>query len=257
MYIGAKHFFGLVILIAQWVAISAAFGQEAAPMKRDTQNIVILVPYLREPSRSIYLGGSALAYRGSLSSRYQIFNAGVHVGLQWRQKKRLSGSLDLMVGKVQSGGYLGGTLDPAITRNRQPNTYFSTTLIGLSYQQQLNLLNTSNLRWYLTGGVGLLRYTPEDDQGRQLADLQITRLGDESYSPVTIMLPVGMGLLYKLKNSMTVSIQAGWLNTRTHYLDNIGKLSPAFGREDGTDNVAYYRFAVGYPFQKSFRKKKP
>jgi hypothetical protein len=195
------------------------------------------------PHRYFTVGNSANGYKGSLSNRYSSFGPGVHLGLQFNKKKRLNGSFQLFFGQV-SGDNLNAAFATR-TDNRAPNSYFKTSLFVASYQLNLNLVNTKNVRWYAGTGFGITRFNVRDEQDRNLSAQPNTRAIGENYNNITLSLPLYMGINYHFVNGLAIALQAGWWNTNTPYLDNIDKL----GSKTGNDNVASYRLSLWIPFQ--------
>lgn len=95
---------------------------------------------------------------------------------------------------------------------------------------------------YLSQGIGFIHFSPEDDEGNSLADLPNTREDQETYRQESFMLPTNVGVLYLLPNQYGVSVQAGFYNPMTDYLDNISQLG-----DSGNDNILAIRFAFYIP----------
>ena len=99
---------------------------------------------------------------------------------------------------------------------------------------------------YLSQGLGLLRYKPEDDLGRPLQERYESRPLNETYGNSTIMLPSKLGALYLLPNQWGIGLEAGYLNPLTDYLDNISQ----WGNKEGNDNVLQFQLRVYVPLKR-------
>jgi len=221
-----------VITLLSWNQVSAQADSSLLAMPKP------------KPNRYISIGASANSYKGSLSNRYSIFTPGVHLGLQFNNRKRINGSFELFYGHV-AGDQLP-TLNKTRTDGRTPATNFSTTLFIASYNLKLNLINARHVRWYVGTGFGITRFTVKDSEGNDLLPQNITRASGETYSNVTVSFPLYTGVNYHLDNGIALGLQAGWWNTATPYLDNMDKL----GSTTGNDNVAFYRLNLLIPFSK-------
>lgn len=192
------------------------------------------------PQRLVWFGLSANNYRGDLEDGIAQYKPGLHLGLQFNRAKRLNGNFTLSLGQVEGQ-------DPDFAPENeaavQPNRYFSATYIAANYMLHLNLLKKERYRLYLGQGVGLFRYSPEDDLGAPLQDQRATRLEAEEYGNISLMLPTALGVQYFLPNQWGIGLQASYLNTLTDYLDNIS----ALGGKSGNDNVLQFRLQVLLP----------
>jgi hypothetical protein len=218
-------FFTLIAAIL-WVGKASAQATDTVPM------------VAKGYDRSLLIGLSASAYRGNLSPSYRTFKPGLQLGLRFQRRKRLNGKAELSISQIEGGSYFQPSAQGS---DRMPNTYFKSTLVSLSYQLQLNLINTNLIRWYLGAGFGLLRYDPKDENGTRLLTRNSTRAIGETYSNITVMLPLNVGVEYKLNNRVALGLQAGWVNGQSSYLDNISKLSSSTGGGSGNDNVLSYQ----------------
>ncbi|MGB3618094.1 MAG: hypothetical protein WBA12_08245, partial [Catalinimonas sp.] len=196
------------------------------------------------PTRYVEVGLSAAAYKGDLSA-YARWTPLAHVALHFQRRKRLNGSLQLMVGQVAGQGLNARFQEGTATDGRTPNRDFRTALFAFNYTLHLNLIARERFRLFVAQGAGLLRYAPQDRDGNRLADRATTLAPGESYGVVALHFPSSVGLLYFLPNRWALGLSAGWLNPATDYLDNVG----TYGTRDGGDQVAAYRFSVRVPLR--------
>ncbi|TAE66340.1 MAG: hypothetical protein EAZ85_15985 [Bacteroidetes bacterium] len=215
--------------------------------EKDT-NLIDLSP----PKYPLFLdiGLSANAYSGDLSS-YQKWTALYHFGLSFNQNKKWNGRVNLSFGFIT--GENRTYQSPKITEQAVPNTFFSTSLLTLSYELRYNFIKTKRFALYASQGFGLMQFTPKNEEGQKLVDIFNTRPIDEVYSNVSVFLPTAVGANYWLKNGYGVGLQASLLNPQTDYLDNIS----ALGTKNGNDQILQFRFFVLAPLRIVYAKKMP
>lgn len=194
----------------------------------------------QQPVSLVFGGFSMNQYLGDLQSPYAKYTGAFSLGVQLNRNKRLNGSIELSYGHIT-----GQDSDYTFTGDEQasPNRFFSSTLFAAHYNLHLNIVRRENFSLYLSQGLGLLRYMPEDGLGRRLQERYNTRAANENYSNSSIMLPSNVGMMYLLPNQWGLGLQAGYLNPLTDYLDNISQ----WGNRSGNDNVLRLRFAVYVP----------
>lgn len=196
------------------------------------------------PTRFFELGVNANAYKGDLNHSYQQFTSAVTLGLRLNFKKRLNSHFALTIGSItgsnpyfQTNYYSGA--DSGVT----PNNFFKTTFVQVNYDLQFNIIKTKSLIVYVSQGIGIFKFTPKDINNNSLAGQLNTRAPNENYNTTTFSFPTSAGFYYLFKNNLGAGFQAGWLNTQTNYLDNIGQL----GNRPKNDNILFYRFLVCIP----------
>lgn len=194
----------------------------------------------QQPLSFAFGGFSMNQYRGDLQSPYVKYTGAVSLGIQFNRHQRFGGSFELSYGHItgQDSDYSFAGDNAA-----SPNRFFSSTLFSAHYNLHLNILKTEKFTLYISQGLGLLRYMPVDDRGRQLQERYDTRAANENYGNSSIMLPTNAGVIYLLPNQWGLGLQAGYLNPLTDYLDNISQ----WGNRSGNDNVLRLRFAVYVP----------
>lgn len=186
------------------------------------------------------LGLSANSYKGDLQSSYDKASAGFHFGVRSHGEKRINAELLLQVGNLTGQNTGLSSDDPSVN----PNTFFKTRLLSGQVHLNINIIRKDNFRLYLSQGIGLLNFDPENDLGEKLLNLPDTRMFGESYSTNALMLPTGIGALYTLKNGFGFSLKLSYLNPQTDYLDNIS----ALGTDDKNDRIFQTNFTLLVPF---------
>lgn len=187
----------------------------------------------------IEAGIAPVSYKGDLSPGYSSWGNSYHIGFRFNTRKRLNGHLNFMFGKFSSS-------NPFLDQiNSSPNTFFKTSFIALQYDLQLYIIKNSWMGFYLSPGVGFLRYIPKDSEGNRLIDDPKTRNKNEEYGSITFMLPLQAGLSFFLPTGQGLGLQAGWVNSFSDYLDNISQL----GKVKKKDNLLMYRIFVSIPLK--------
>lgn len=196
----------------------------------------------KKVSRFLEIGVSANAYRGDLGITSPKWSSAFQAGLKLNFKKRLNSHFNLAIGSItgQNPEYRFEATDgtPAT-----PNLFFKTSFIAANYDLQLHLLKYKGIMMYVSQGIGLIRYVPKDAENRSLGDNFDSRVANETYGNVSLLLPTQAGVNYVFRNGYGVGLQAGWLNPQTDYLDNISQ----WGNRKKKDNVLMVRFAFMVP----------
>jgi hypothetical protein len=224
---------------------STAKPQPIAPQADSVHDLLLKeFDIIKLPNRYFTVGLSANAYKGSLSANYQSFKPAFHIGLQLNRKKRLNGSFNLAIGSYVGDKGPDPNFYPAMVGIRIPNTFATSTFIALHYGLNLYVIKNRYFNWYLGTGFGLMRFNPQDAEGADLLDQRLTRQSNENYSTVTSVIPLNTGINLFHKSGFGLGFQAGWWNTNTQYLDNVGKLAT----EQKNDNLLSYKFSLLVPF---------
>ncbi len=191
----------------------------------------------------ISTGLSYNAYRGDLGNGYQSGGLAAHLSFMFAHEKKLHGGLHLAAGSFS--GHELSQATPDFGTEILPNTYVKTSFISVHYGLQYDIIRYKGLLLYVSQGLGIIRFSPEDEFGNPLIDALSTRASNESYSNAAAILPTQAGLDYTLPNQIGVGIKAGWLNTTSDYLDNLGQL----GSKDGNDNVLQLLLQLHFPLK--------
>lgn len=201
----------------------------------------------QEQSRPyLTIGGGLLSYKGDMGS-YDKSGMGFNVGLRLTKKKRLNGSFNLGIGSISDD-------DPNTPVAQQisdvvPNSYFKSSLAYINYTLNLNLIKNEKWWVFVSQGIGFVRFSPKNENGEKLVDLDNTRETGEDYRTSAFMLPTSLGFIYHLSEDWGVGMNTSLLNTQTDYLDNISKLG-----KSGNDNVLAVYFTLNKKIQLSSNK---
>jgi len=193
----------------------------------------------QNPTHLLTIGTSANSYKGDLSDSYDKWTASFHLGIKFNKGKRINGLLNLSYGHVTGQNPTFEVMDKEQTANR----YFNTKIITANYDLQLNLIKRKQFAVFISQGIGLLFYTPQDEFKQNLQDQTKSRNDNETYSNSALTIPSQFGVNYFFKNGYGVGLQAGYLNVVTDYIDNISEL----GSAQGNDNIFMGRFYFMIP----------
>lgn len=199
---------------------------------------------LKTRKKFFFAGFAAAAYKGSLASSYSRWTPALTFGLRFEKKKRVNGMVVVTIGRVigEDRSYVAPSNTP---EGISPVNRFQTNYFSLHYEAQFLLAKVYGFQFYASPGIGFIRFSPKDWEGRSLIDRSRTRRSDESYSQNALVLPLQVGFRYVFENQISLGMEMGWMNTRTRYLDNMDKLSDV----DGNDNIANIRFQFFVPIR--------
>lgn len=200
----------------------------------------ILAQQRSHPSLVIGLGGTS--YRGDLSNRYESWGGTFHAGLIFNKKKRVNGFIHLMIGGVRGSN---DSYEFNSAQNVNPNTYFKTTFIGLGYELRINVLKKQFYSIYISPGISLFRFDCKNEYNQSFSNQFLTRANGETYSNVTLLLPIKIGASYYLKNGFGIGADLGFLNPMSDYIDNIS----ALGNRKKKDNLAQMNVLLYIPIK--------
>lgn len=192
-----------------------------------------LFGFTQEKITDLNLGYSVNAYKGDFSGYSKARNA-FHLSVILNREKRVSGELNFRV---------GGLAAETIHYNEPIATFVKTNYFSLNYGLNIRAVSIKkHTTIHLVPGLGIIRFTPKDFAGNSLADLSSTRSSGEEFSNVALILPIKLQVRHRFSHRMGATLEAGFLNTRTDYLDNISQLSdPA-----RMDNVLFLNFGLSF-----------
>lgn len=197
--------------------------------------------FAQVPVKFVHAGVSATAYRGDLSG-FERWSSAFHLGLKLNQNQRINSNFNFSFGNVsgQDINYeFNSDQGPAT-----PNRFFRTDFFTFNYDAQFNIIKKENIILYLSQGVGLFIFSPEDQFFNKLIDQQNTREEGETYSRTALMLPTQIGVIYFFPNHFGIGFNIGILNTQGDYIDNISE----WGLDTGNDNIIWAKFSFYVPF---------
>ncbi|MDN5202945.1 hypothetical protein QQ008_16265 [Fulvivirgaceae bacterium BMA10] len=207
--------------------------------------LLLLLPTFSEaqtPSKLIYGGIGASAYSGDLA-KFEKWSSSFYLGLKFNNSKRINGNVTFTFGSVtgQNSNYVFQTSQGPAT----PNKFFKTEFISLNYDLQVNFIKKKNFIAFISQGIGLSSFDPQDEFFNKLIDQLETREEDESYSSISLILPTQLGIIYLFDNGYGFGAKIGFINSATDYLDNIG----LWGNKSGNDNILSVKFLFYVPIE--------
>lgn len=197
------------------------------------------------------IGISANAYWGDLSSLEQ-WSPIFHVAWQFNRARRFNSRIGLSLGYLTGENrfyLLENNLQGVIT----PNTFFRTSWFSVDYDLRYNISKSRNHVIFVSQGIGLLRFDPQDEEGASLLDDIATRPEGETYSNAAVYFPTSIGAAYYLKNGYGIGCQLSVLNTQSDFIDNLKE----WGVESGNDNALRFKIHVLIPLKKTAARKFP
>lgn len=197
--------------------------------------------------RYIGLGFGPIAYRGDLNHSFSKFQSALSFNYFKDRDRRVQSVFNLTIGKV-SGSNEDYIFQNDMEMETSPNTYFQTSFQSLTYRLKIRFLKQKKVVPYISPGIGLFRFVPKNENSTSLSDQDNSRAPDESYSPITISLPLSLGVNTSL-NEFKFGLSLTWLNPLTDYIDNIKQ----WGNKEGNDNLLLYSISVAIPLK--FSKK--
>ena len=90
---------------------------------------------------------------------------------------------------------------------------------------------------YVTAGVGLLYFNPRGEYNGQWKSLRSLHTEGKSYSPITMVIPMGLGARIKVKDHWDVCLEGVFRYTFTDYLDDVSGTYGTYTK--GTDQANY------------------
>lgn len=202
-----------------------------------------------EPVSLMEVGFSGNSYKGDLSSSYNKWSGGIKLGILFNRKEKLNGGVQFSYQSV-TGQHL--SLEPQAENEDDiyPNTFFKSAVISGQYALRYNFIKKDFFHFYLSQGIGIFYYNPQDVNSEELINQSTTRNFSEEYSSTSFYLPTEIGAIYLFRNGYGVGLQGKFFNVLTDYLDNISEL----GEDDGRDNILSIQLSFYAPL--SYYEKK-
>lgn len=202
----------------------------------------------RSPVKYIFL---ALLFSSGLTTKAQTFEFGLGLGaanyhgdlapsLAFQEfnphgafffKKNLDGFFSLKA--VLGYGRISGN-DAHFPQNNTRNLNFRSDLIELSGQFEFNFqkfllgLRAKSFSPYVFSGIGLTYYNPQANYEGKWINLRPLSTegqglpnGPDTYSPLTVVLPLGGGLKWSVANNLNITAYLGYRYAFTDYLDDV------------------------------------
>ncbi|MCA4896877.1 MAG: outer membrane beta-barrel protein [Cytophagales bacterium] len=194
----------------------------------------------------IFSGGLGTStYYGDLanSNAYVKANPNVNAALQYFLSNRIGARVEL------NWFTLAGDDKDANGGGRvERNLSFQSSNFELSAVGMINLFTHGDrfyrrpeINIYGFAGIGLLYFNPKaTDQLGNSVSLQPLKTEGVSYSLVAPVVPVGLGIRFKVSPLFNLSIEAGFRKTFTDYLDDVSTTYPGSGSFNGDAQAIYF-----------------
>lgn len=146
-------------------------------------------------------------------------------GLSYALTNKLSARLDVSVQKLRGSDSKKGGAHP------ERNLNFKSTVFDFSLAGEYTILNLNKSRIspYVSAGVGVMMFNPytNDASGKRqsLAGLGTEGQGlsgyPDYYNTAALEFPLGVGVKYRVGNSVLLALEFNYRITRTDYLDDV------------------------------------
>ncbi|NMM50735.1 hypothetical protein [Marinigracilibium pacificum] len=187
-----------------------------------------------DKERLFVITAGPIAYRGDLSNSYKNFRFNFNASYHIISEKALHLSFNMVAASISGG-------KTTISSNTEDtNTYFKSSIIGIYPEINWWFINNQKWKGGISGGIGVLRFNPIDQDGNNLQDQPLTRNQDESYGNITAIFPLNFTLQYFPFETIGISASTGFLNPATDYIDNIKDR----GTQKISDNILYIRAGI-------------
>jgi hypothetical protein len=188
------------------------------------------------------LGLMGASYVGDLNTNGQAlhrFHPGVNISLQFDSEKLIAPQLNTGFGK-----FVAQDRDLIGSEGAEPNTFVETPFFFVDFRLRARFLRETSFNPYFSLGVGLLGYTPKDEDGNNLLDNISTRAEGETYGSISAGFPFSLGFEVQLSPLVGIGLEYTYRFTTSDYLDNISQL----GLRDGNDRLQSLLLSVYFTF---------
>ncbi len=185
----------------------------------------------------ISLGYMGTTYLGDLNANEKLhrFYPGIYIGLGFETQKMFMPGFNILMGK-----FIAQTRNLPPVDGRQPNSFVKTPYFNASFSLKFRPLFKSPVSPFIGLGLGLLHFTPKNEQNQNLSTILSTRMPGESYASNTLNFPLNVGIDFKLSRNFSIGLNHFYVLTTTDYLDNIGKL----GTQSGNDKMMHISLSI-------------
>jgi hypothetical protein len=189
----------------------------------------------------ISVGVGSNSYIGELSPVRTMGQLNITARFQKKLDKNLALQASVNIGRIE-GEYEPGDPIQLLNTPRTPNTYFSTQINSLDLGLKWTFLKTRWANFNTAIGIGILSYTIQDQENRNLNDRPDTRLPKEDYSLRAAFVPASVGIVLFQKKDISLELEQSWNFTNTDYLDNISYL----GKNTDNDHIVRRTITLRY-----------
>lgn len=185
-------------------------------------------------------GLSGFTYTGDFTEEdgnIQRYSPGGNFSLQFSGRKSLQFQLNTGFGRFTEQN--DGPVFPS-SGEIVPNDFVETSFFYTDIRLRYLFLKKLPVRPFFGAGLGLLFFSPRDQEGNYLGEDIFSRLEDETYLTTIGNFPLSAGLDIRLSHRLGLGIEYIHRITPTDYLDNIGKLGP----REGNDLLRSFQFSI-------------
>ena len=167
------------------------------------------------------------------------FHPGVSISLQFDSEKLITPQLNTGFAKV-----VAQNRDLQPVEGVSPNSFVETPFFFVDFRLRARFLREKAFHPYVSAGIGLLGYTPKDEDGNNLLDNISTRQEGETYGSITAGFPMSIGAELELSPLIGMGLEYTHRFTASDYLDNISQL----GTRDGNDKLQSLLVSIYFTF---------
>jgi opacity protein-like surface antigen len=202
-------------------------------------------------------GAGIASYKGDIGDRPRFkveeVRPNLYVGAQYRLTSRVSARGE--VGWYQISGDDKNGVNPQRNLSFRSNNFegFAALMYDfVPYTRRYSRIPTFPVAPYVFGGLGFTTVNPQAKYTDGVwYSLRSYQTEGKSYSPITLTIPIGAGLRYKLTNVFDISFEVSYRFTLTDYLDDVsGNYAPDWINGKGTtgDPIRDHFISGGVPY---------
>ncbi|MEM1001009.1 MAG: hypothetical protein AAGN35_28400, partial [Bacteroidota bacterium] len=154
------------------------------------------------------------------------FHPGVSISLQFASEKLISPQLNTGFGR-----FVAQDRDLPAVEGVSPNRFVETPFFFVDFRLKARFLRETSFNPYASVGIGLLGFTPRDQDDNNLLDNISTRAEGETYGSLTAGFPLSLGAELQLSPLVGLGLEYTYRLTSSDYLDNIAQLGPRSGND--------------------------
>lgn len=195
--------------------------------------LVLPTALLAQPGQQkplkIGVGLLGAAYVGDLNTGGDAlyrFHPGVSISLQFASEKLISPQLNTGFGR-----FVAQDRDLPAVEGVSPNRFVETPFFFVDFRLKARFLRETSFNPYASVGIGLLGFTPRDQDDNNLLDNISTRAEGETYGSLTAGFPLSLGAELQLSPLVGLGLEYTYRLTSSDYLDNIAQLGPRSGND--------------------------
>lgn len=234
MYIFRNSIFYFILII--FSAVNFVVAQ--------TTDSVVIPKVKKEKIPTIGIAFTGTSYIGDLTDNFMKFNRiypGMNISLQGNlsNKKILQAQLNAGFGAIseQADTYPFLTEHP---KNIRYISYIYTPFYYGDVRLKTRFFRKSAFRPYLSTGVGLYLFSPQDQEGNLLVEAPKSRPKGETYNTYAFYIPAAIGFDLRINKSLGLGVGYTFRNIFTDYTDNISQL----GKVAGNDKLHQFQLTM-------------